>query len=440
MDLLNEVRESFDQYSPEGIEVGLSGGLDSVVLLHLLGRLRRQKSFALAAVHVHHGLSRYADEWADFCRDYCRKLDIPLRAVSVRIEKNGLGTEAAARALRYQAFSDGLYPTMALAHHQDDQVETFMLAAARGGGIRSLAAMPQWRKLEGGKTIWRPLLSISREALADYASQHGLAYVEDDSNRDTLYLRNWFRHQLLPQWRAHSPDIDRHILANIRSLQRDLQLLDEVVRQDFEYVCREGFFSLALWRDLSETRRSHVLRQFLLTENIAMPPHAYLREMSRVLFDSGKGTWELGEQTLCAYRNRLFIYKQNKCQQWPWQNGTVVRGRLKDILQANGFVLKPHPFGLSESALMQQGSIRYFGDNDAVKWVCGDKSVKKVLQESHILPLVRKKWPIITNADGVCLAVANLKAHKDFADAAGLLPVFEPFQQYIAELNPSTDV
>lgn len=116
-------------------EVGLSGGLDSVVLLHLLHRMREFRHFDLRAVHVHHGLSANADNWAKFCQDYCWGLNVALRVYRVNVEKQGKGLEAAARAARYQAFSDGLKKIIVLAHHRNDQIETFMLSAVRGGGI-----------------------------------------------------------------------------------------------------------------------------------------------------------------------------------------------------------------------------------------------------------------------------------------------------------------
>lgn len=129
------------------VEVGLSGGLDSVVLLHLLHRMREFRHFDLRAVHVHHGLSTNADSWAKFCQDYCQRLNVVLRVCRVNVEKQGKGLEAAARAARYQAFSDGLKKIIVLAHHRNDQIETFMLSAVRGGGLRGMAAMPVWRDL-----------------------------------------------------------------------------------------------------------------------------------------------------------------------------------------------------------------------------------------------------------------------------------------------------
>ena len=211
------------------VEVGLSGGLDSVVLLHLLHRTREFHHFDLRAVHVHHGLSTNADSWAKFCQDYCRGLNVTLRVCRVNVEKQGKGLEAAARAARYQAFSDGLKKIIVLAHHRNDQIETFMLSAVRGGGLRGMAAMPVWRDLNEEIQIWRPLLAFSRQELAEYAQQWGLSFVEDESNEDSGYLRNWMRNQALPKWQQRIPNFEQQICTNVRLLQEDLQLLDELI-------------------------------------------------------------------------------------------------------------------------------------------------------------------------------------------------------------------
>lgn len=421
------------------IEVGLSGGIDSVVLLHLLARLRQERHMMVSAVYVHHGLSQQADAWAEFCSRYCETLAVPLRCERVHIDKNGLGLEAAARAARYRVFSDGLSDIVALAHHQNDQVETFMLAVARGGGMRALAAMPAWRDLNPHTKIWRPLLTFSREMLARYAAEQNLAYVDDESNRDTGLLRNWLRHEALPQWQARIPHFERHILANIQAMQQDLALLDEVAEQDYQAVCSAGYFAVDKWRMLSEARRRRLLWQFVHHHQLAVPTHAAIDDFARVLMISGCGEWRLPDATIYAYRNRLFLCKQNALDEYPWQK-QVITGRLKDILLDHGFILQPSPFGLSESVLMEEGCIRTVDGRDALKLEFGHKSAKKLLQESHILPLMRKKWPIITNRDNVCMAVVNLRAGQDFRAVQGMLPIYAPLQAYMTELNSVNNV
>lgn len=243
-------------------EVGLSGGLDSVVLLHLLHRMREFRHFDLRAVHVHHGLSTNADSWAKFCQDYCQRLDVALRVCRVNVQNQGKGLEAAARAARYQAFSDGLRKIIVLAHHHNDQIETFMLSAVRGGGLRGMAAMPVWRNLNEEIQIWRPLLAFSRQELAEYAQQWGLSFVEDESNEDSGYLRNWMRNQALPQWQQRIPNFEQQICANVRLLQEDLQLLDELIESEYQRISPNGIFSISLWRQCTPLLRRRLLWYF----------------------------------------------------------------------------------------------------------------------------------------------------------------------------------
>ena len=417
---------------PDGctVTVGLSGGLDSVVLLHMLACLREELGLNVHALHVHHGLSRNADDWLGFCTRLCQEWNVPFRSVKVEVKKDGLGIEAAARKARYQAFSDDPSGIIALAHHQDDQIETFMLAAVRGGGIKALAAMPQWRKLDEGTQIWRPLLTFSRKELESYAAACNLPNIEDESNADTAFLRNWMRYEALPVWRERIPNFDRHVCANIRSLQTDLAILDEVVEADYQTVCQSGRFQVSRWQTFSEARRSRILWRFFKENGIVESSPRKLADFARILLEAETAQWQFGETSVCLYRDFLFILKQNQFADVDWIKGKEVRGRLKDILQENGFFLVPHRNGLPESVLEEEGIIRTVGSDDMMNVGFLYKNVKKVLQENHIVPFVRKCWPIITNTDGNCIAIVNLTVSHDFQGIDGFLPVYGKFLRY----------
>lgn len=414
------------------VEVALSGGLDSVVLLHLLRRVAEQKPFALSAVHVHHGLSENADAWADFCADLCRRWQVPLRTVRVQLDTQGLGIEAAARQARYQAFSDGCADIVALAHHQNDQIETFMLGVARGGGIRALAAMPSWRALPCGKRLWRPLLNHSRAKLAAYAAANGLDYVEDESNADTSLLRNRMRLAVLPELQRSLPHFERHVLANIETLQQNLALLDEIAAADYAAVCGSGRFSAASWRNLSEARRMQVLQEFVRRHGLAAPTRESLREFARVLMQAQQGQWRVGGETVVYYRDSLFVWEEHSAAQQPWCAPEGISGRLKTLAETCGITWQPHPQGLPASVLTQNVRIVSAAQQE-IKLAGGSKRVGKVLQAHHILPPVRRYWPIIINEAGECLAVVNLCAAAGVQAEQGVLPVFAPFGQYMAD-------
>ncbi|MGN7011844.1 tRNA lysidine(34) synthetase TilS [Neisseria sp. P0001.S009] len=415
------------------VEVGLSGGLDSVVLLHLLHRMREFRHFDLRTVHVNHGLSSNADTWAKFCQDYCRGLNVVLRVCRVNVEKQGKGLEAAARAARYQAFSDGLRKIIVLAHHRNDQIETFMLSAVRGGGLRGMAAMPVWRDLNEEVQIWRPLLAFSRQELAEYAQQWGLSFVEDESNEDSGYLRNWMRNQALPQWQQRIPNFEQQICANVRLLQEDLQLLDELIESEYQRISPNGIFSISLWRQCTPLLRRRLLWYFLRKQTESLPSYHSIVDFARVLETADQAQLNLSDGELVAYRDKLFVCQESEFQNLPWCNGREVRGRLKDILLENGFVLLPFKGGLSEEELERPAVLRSVVKGDVIHSGQREKSVEKLLQECHIVPFVRKYWPIILSMGNNCLAVVNLRVGSDVRMEQGYLPVHEKLAKYIAK-------
>jgi tRNA(Ile)-lysidine synthase len=180
------------------ISVGLSGGVDSVVLLHALRELAARRRIVLRAVHVHHGISPNADEWSRFCARLCRAWSIPLtrRRVSVGSTR-GRGIEAAARDARYRVYAAIRADALALAHHRDDQAETVLLNLLRGAGLRGAAGMPPIGVL-GSKALIRPLLNVARADVLDYARLHGLAWIEDESNVDETLARGFLRERVAP--------------------------------------------------------------------------------------------------------------------------------------------------------------------------------------------------------------------------------------------------
>src|SRR5262245_4889612 len=167
------------------IAVGLSGGVDSVVLLH---QLRARPG--VRAIHVHHGLSPNADAWAAFCRKLCKRWGIPLTIKKVKVVKRGEGLEAAARAARYGVFSGISSGQIALAHNLDDQAETVLMNLLRGAGARGASGMAPESKFHG-KTLLRPLLDVPREEILAYAREHRLQWIEDESNADESLTRNF---------------------------------------------------------------------------------------------------------------------------------------------------------------------------------------------------------------------------------------------------------
>jgi tRNA(Ile)-lysidine synthase len=209
------LRQTLDSLSPAlHLKVGYSGGRDSHVLLHALhGLTAGDPQRVLSAIHVHHGLQPEADAWEAHCEQACADLNVPLEVVRVDVPAGSkFGPEAAARQSRYQAFEARLGDgeVLCLAHHRDDQAETFLLQLLRGAGPEGLSAMPV-RAVLGKGLVVRPLLDVDPGAVRDYADAFRLCWIEDPSNDDRRFNRNYLRHEVIPLLLARWPAAMRTI-------------------------------------------------------------------------------------------------------------------------------------------------------------------------------------------------------------------------------------
>ncbi len=249
--------------------VAFSGGLDSTVLLHLLASLPNIPP--LRAVHVHHGLQAAADAWPSHCQVVCDSLGVPLQVLRVQVQP-GASLERAARDARYQAFSAvvGAGEVILTGQHRDDQAETLLFRLLRGAGVRGLAAMPVHRPLAAGLLV-RPLLGTSRVELEAYAGEHQLQWIEDPSNADPRFSRNYLRHRVLPALTERWPQALSSLARSAEHLSEAQGLLDELALLDLQAADQPSPFpwlplpslALAPLRELSDARQRNALRHWL---------------------------------------------------------------------------------------------------------------------------------------------------------------------------------
>ena len=217
--------------------VGFSGGLDSSVLLHLLAQLAREHALPpLLAVHVDHQLQAVSASWQKHCQRVCAALNVDLVCIAVDVEKKSrVSPEDAARKARYAAFAAQMQPddVLLLAHHIDDQAETFLLRALRGAGVPGLASMSLSRAFAGGMVV-RPLLDIDRAALEQHAMAQHIEYVSDPSNDAIAFDRNFLRHEILSRLRHRWPSVTGRFNAAAQHMAEANVLLRERAREDIE--------------------------------------------------------------------------------------------------------------------------------------------------------------------------------------------------------------
>jgi tRNA(Ile)-lysidine synthase len=283
--VLQAVATCFGCYTrqKQAIVVGFSGGLDSTVLLHAASCLARTADLNLFAIHVHHGLSANADAWAHSCTSLCQEWDIPLTILRVDVPRNtGEGVEAAARAVRHKALADHPADWIFLAHHADDQAETVLHNILRGAGVRGVSAMPESR----GRVL-RPLLGLGRDVLLAYARSHRLVWIEDESNADIRYTRNFLRHEILPHIASRFPGAGERLAAAASRFSEADSLLEDLASLDLRDCPREFPIPLKLFRELPATRARNLLRAMLKWHHVQPPGERRLNEFVRQLQTAG---------------------------------------------------------------------------------------------------------------------------------------------------------
>jgi len=293
--------------------VAFSGGLDSTALLSLVKKLsEKQPHLSLRAIHIHHGLSPNADSWTAHCQQLCKQFAIPLIIEKVKVEMHD-GIEAGAREARYQAISTHIQPDeyLVTAHHLNDQTETFFLALKRGAGLQGLGAMQKESQLFG-MPILRPLLSFSRNELEDYVQQENLSWVEDESNQDNHYDRNFLRNQILPELRQRWGHFDHAVQRAAQHCFEQQQLINELLQDCFEQhlLKDQKQFSLVNFLDYSLQKQTALLRMWLAKNQITMPTQIQLMHIIDDVIQAkmdASPQFQLGEHIIRRYQQRLYL-------------------------------------------------------------------------------------------------------------------------------------
>ena len=354
--------------------VAYSGGLDSSVLLSLAHAWTAKKGWRLFAFHIHHGLSEKADNWLVHCRKTCEQLAVPFdfRKVSVNREE-GEGIEAIARRERYAALTDlcRQYGVSLLltAHHEDDQAETVMMQLMRGAGVAGLSGMDVLGTIPGeadeaAPQLLRPLLSVPRRALENWAHENSLVWVEDDSNLDARYARNAIRQKVAPVLAGFFPGFESRIARSARHMQSASRLLNVLAEMDWD-SCRDGdALDIIRMSALGEDRFDNLFRFWLGAHGVRMPSTAWLRQARTQLLDARADAQirlELEGAAIRRYQRHLLFQAPEKVQvadtvaEIPLPP-FVWRGEPRMEMSAFGgaFLFEPAPEGVNAQWLRTQ--------------------------------------------------------------------------------------
>lgn len=291
--------------------VGLSGGRDSVALLHLVQGMRQVFGFRLSACHVNHGISAKANAWQAFCEEFCSELQVPLECIAVvvpRVAPEGL--EAAARVERFAAFGGLGADWLLLGQHQDDQAETMLFNLLRGAGLLGASGMPEKRNLRPGLNVLRPMLDIARREIEGYLRRNELKWVDDESNLDTRITRNFIRHQVVPLLQSRFPAAVNNLAAAADRFGEARLLLDQLAALDLGDLPATFPIPVGHLTELPESRARNLLRFLLLRQGVQIPSEERLVEGLRQLCDARADRHPLvmlGDKCLRRVRKQVYL-------------------------------------------------------------------------------------------------------------------------------------
>jgi tRNA(Ile)-lysidine synthase len=388
--------------------VAFSGGLDSSVLLGGLAELRDTTlpEIELRALHIHHGLSQFADDWLAHCQAFCLQRNIPFSAVKVRVDAQNGGIEAAARAARYQVFADHLAENEILltAQHLNDQCETFMLALKRGSGPAGLSAMSADSSAHGYRLL-RPLLDVTREQLEEFAAQLQLRWIEDDSNRNVRFDRNFLRLEILPALYQRWPHFAEATARSAALCAEQEALLDELLSESLAVLTDEqGSVSVGGLKAFSVVRRSALLRRWLALRGAKMPSREQLQRiwdevaLSR---EDAQAQLVLGTLVIRRFRQRLYLLPELQ----PLKDVVIRWDPVEKLILPDGLgylIANPDPAAQAAECIIRQPRVDEqvtvrFKAQGAIEKVGRDRArqAKKLWSELGVPPWQRDRIPLI---------------------------------------------
>ena len=434
------LRERLTQLLPAFPEVALcvalSGGIDSTALLAALAELRLD-GLRVRAVHVNHGLHANAKRWSAHCRRLARQLGVPLQVFAVKVARERGGSlEEAARVARYRCFAKQLHAGEVLltAHTQDDQLETVLLQLFRGCGLPGLAAMPAMAPLGPGR-LARPLLGGSRSQLEAWVRARGLGWIEDDTNLDERFDRNYLRRQVLPAVRRRWPGIAAAVARSARHAAEAQGLLIALARVDLERASDGASLSVKALRSLPQDRRRNVLRLWIASGGHTLPDARRLEEIAGPLIDARADAhpqveWAMASAAEPANGRRIIVKRYADSLSlaegapvldsgaraggtaapaaqlaWDWRQSS------RCTLPGGGALeLTPERHGpIDLDALPSPLAVtwRRGGERLRVRRGGPRRALKSLLQEAHVPLAERAHLPLIL-ADGALIAAADL--------------------------------
>ncbi|AZN33230.1 tRNA lysidine(34) synthetase TilS [Pseudoalteromonas sp. Xi13] len=408
--------EHFFKHQQYNFTVALSGGVDSVVLLHIMHLLKQaQPKLNVNAIYVNHGLSQYANDWQRFCQNLCAELNVPFNAAQVTINpKTRASLEAQAREARYKAL-DELSPASSvilLGQHLNDQIETFLLRLKRGSGLKGLGAMQKMRELQSGRICYRPLLNITRSDIEHFAIEFNITHITDDSNTDERFDRNFLRARVVPLLAKRFKGFEHCAGRSIELLQQQQALLDEYTELDLKQsVNAHQALSVSQLTTYSDVRITNVVRAWLSLFTQVMPSQKQLLQIINQAINAQADAQmqvDLSEGQIRRHQGYLYFVTPHTLL----TDETLTSNEL--ALNDGRVLIKQHGKGLRAPLPNEQVTVRFNRNSARIKPLKkpGSNTLKHWFKDAKVAPWLRERVPLIFYNDELVQVVGYFVSEK----------------------------
>ena len=408
---------------PARYVVAFSGGLDSTVLAHALAKI---SDVPVLAIHIDHALQTDSADWSKHCAQIAAELEIEFRSLLVEVQlESGKGPEASARDARYAALHAELSNDdwLLSAHHREDQAETLLLNLIRGSGPAGVAGIGDVRRFGPGWLV-RPMLNVNRADIEQYANDQGLQWIEDPSNEDQRFDRNFLRHEVLPRLKSRWPDIATRLQRSAGHAGEASQLLIELAAIDLESLgSRAARLPIDGLVELSVARQRNVIRFALRELGLSTPTAVQLGRILKEVIPARVDAQPLvswAGASVRRYRNGLYLLPENLAEAVESES---LSGTELDLGIGLGTLhfesgadtgISPELFNSGLTIKPRTG-----GEEIQLQGQPHTSKMKKLLQEEGIVPWMRDRLPLVYSGERL-LAIGDLWIAEDAASTPGV--------------------
>lgn len=385
--------------------VSFSGGMDSTVLLHQLIQIKNlyNLNIKIRAMHIHHGLSIFADSWLKHCHQQCKNWNVPFIFKHINIKNNNIGIEAYARNIRYEILFKNLNKKEILltGHHINDQCETFFLALKRGSGPYGLSSMPDIRYINN-KILLRPLINQSFNKIIYWAKYYNLKWVEDNTNQNLKLERNFLRKEVLPIIYNRWPYFSNAVYRSASICREQEKLIDDLLSDDLKKIIKkDGSFITDTLKKMNNNKRNALLRRWIILIIKIVPSYKILKIIWKELINSRidrSPILKIGNYEIRRYKNTIHLVVISSCLKniiIEWKNP------FKKILlpQNIGCLILNYKHGkeIRKPNINEKITIRFNCNLEYIKILERNKifKIKKIWKEFFIPVWKRNKIPML---------------------------------------------